>query len=158
MIRDMTAPATPFDTSLSASLGTSPGLAPAARRAAVRGRSAALAWGGLGFLVGAVFWHFVGFWSFISEVVFKGRHDAEPTAVVRKNDVKAAALKKLEERQMPEAACIRLVIARKGRPSHATACTVSDQPLPHPRIGAAPRGDLAVHSPGSWTTIAKRDD
>lgn len=32
----------------------------------------ALAWGLLGFLIGAVFWHFIGFWSFVSEVVFVG--------------------------------------------------------------------------------------
>jgi hypothetical protein len=30
---------------------------------------AALVWGGLGFVAGAVFWHLVGFWSFLSEVV-----------------------------------------------------------------------------------------
>ncbi len=30
---------------------------------------AALLWGSLGFIAGAVFWHLVGFWSFISEVV-----------------------------------------------------------------------------------------
>ncbi len=30
---------------------------------------AALLWGGLGFVAGAVFWHLVGFWSFLSEVV-----------------------------------------------------------------------------------------
>ncbi len=30
---------------------------------------AGFAWAGLGFVVGAVFWHFVGFWSFLSGVV-----------------------------------------------------------------------------------------
>lgn len=32
-----------------------------------------LLWGVLGFIVGAVFWHFIGFWGFVSEVVFVGR-------------------------------------------------------------------------------------
>ena len=31
-----------------------------------------LGWSVIGFLVGAVFWHFVGFWSFVSEVVLAG--------------------------------------------------------------------------------------
>jgi len=35
----------------------------------IRGLQAALVWGGLGFLAGAVFWHLVGFWSFVSDVV-----------------------------------------------------------------------------------------
>lgn len=30
-------------------------------------------WGLLGFLIGAVFWHFIGFWGFVSEVVYTGR-------------------------------------------------------------------------------------
>lgn len=31
-----------------------------------------LGWSVIGFLLGAVFWHFVGFWSFVSEVVLAG--------------------------------------------------------------------------------------
>lgn len=31
-----------------------------------------LVWGVMGFLIGAVFWHFIGFWGFISEIVFVG--------------------------------------------------------------------------------------
>lgn len=33
------------------------------------GFGAALLWGGSGFLIGAVFWHFIGFWDFMSAVV-----------------------------------------------------------------------------------------
>lgn len=29
-------------------------------------------WGVMGFLIGAVFWHFIGFWGFVSEIVFVG--------------------------------------------------------------------------------------
>jgi hypothetical protein len=36
-----------------------------------------LGWSVIGFLVGAVFWHFVGFWGFVSDVVLAGH----PTAV-----------------------------------------------------------------------------
>jgi hypothetical protein len=35
----------------------------------------AAVWGGLGFLAGAVFWHAVGFWTFVSDAVFNGSHD-----------------------------------------------------------------------------------
>lgn len=38
-------------------------------------RLAVAAWGLLGFLVGAVFWHFIGFWGFVSDVVLRGHPD-----------------------------------------------------------------------------------
>ena len=34
-------------------------------------------WGFGGFLVGAIFWHFIGFWSFVGDVVFSSRPPAE---------------------------------------------------------------------------------
>ncbi|HKZ97298.1 MAG TPA: hypothetical protein VJ045_09985 [Hyphomicrobiaceae bacterium] len=37
----------------------------------------ALAFGVLGFLAGIVFWHFVGFWGFVSEVVLMGPIDPD---------------------------------------------------------------------------------
>ena len=44
-----------------------------ARRSA---RSAAV-WAAVGFIAGAVFWHAVGFWSFVSDVVLKGASTVE---------------------------------------------------------------------------------
>ncbi len=38
-------------------------------------RLAVAAWGALGFVVGAVFWHFIGFWGFVSDVVLRGHPD-----------------------------------------------------------------------------------
>ena len=35
-------------------------------------RLATVGWGFLGFVVGAAFWHFIGFWGFVSDVVLKG--------------------------------------------------------------------------------------
>lgn len=35
-----------------------------------------LGWSVIGFLMGAVFWHFVGFWSFVSDVVLAGHPSA----------------------------------------------------------------------------------
>lgn len=42
--------------------------------------TAQIAWGGAGFLLGVIVWHFVGFWTFISTVVYRG--PAYPTATV----------------------------------------------------------------------------
>ena len=45
--------------------------------AAVRERKSpatpAVVWGLSGFVFGAVFWHFIGFWGFVSDVVFSSR-------------------------------------------------------------------------------------
>lgn len=38
---------------------------------------AALLWGALGFFAGAVFWHAVGFWDFVSEVVLNREDSAK---------------------------------------------------------------------------------
>ena len=35
-----------------------------------------LGWSVIGFLMGAVFWHFVGFWTFVSDVVLAGHSEA----------------------------------------------------------------------------------
>ncbi len=45
--------------------------APAITTSAV-GAIPRLGWGIMGFLIGAVFWHFIGFWGFVSEIVFVG--------------------------------------------------------------------------------------
>jgi hypothetical protein len=42
---------------------------------------AAIIWGGIGFLSGAVFWHAVGFWGFLGDVVLNGSTDARASAV-----------------------------------------------------------------------------
>ena len=34
-------------------------------------------WGPGGFLVGAIFWHFIGFWGFVGDVVFSSRPATE---------------------------------------------------------------------------------
>lgn len=37
-----------------------------------RSLRAQVVWGGGGFLLGVIVWHFIGFWSFISTIVFRG--------------------------------------------------------------------------------------
>lgn len=39
------------------------------RPSRLEGAGSALLWGGSGFLIGAIFWHFIGFWGFVSTVV-----------------------------------------------------------------------------------------
>jgi hypothetical protein len=41
----------------------------------------AIAWGSVGFVVGATFWHAVGFWTFVSDVVLYGTPSASGTFV-----------------------------------------------------------------------------
>lgn len=65
-------------------------LAPPARRPPLRKRPAVVAAGSalLGFVTGAVFWHSIGFWSFVSTVVLKGPED-EITSPVRETQTAA---------------------------------------------------------------------
>ena len=70
----------------------------------------ALAWAGLGFLVGAVFWHFIGFWGFVSSIVLSG----QPTPA------------RLVEQTGP--ACVELVLDRATDRTAAMPCP-DDAPL-----------------------------
>lgn len=42
-----------------------------------------IGWGLAGFLVGAIFWHFVGFWTFLSEVAFNRQVSSETRNVAQ---------------------------------------------------------------------------
>ena len=71
------------------------------------GAAIMLGWGLLGFLVGAVFWHFIGFWGFISDVVLRGHPD----------DIRIIA------QVGPE--CTEMVLDRTTGAVTATACPAS---------------------------------
>ncbi len=49
-----------------------PGAEPEARNDGSRRTASTAGWGLAGFLIGAMFWHFIGFWSFVSDIVYKG--------------------------------------------------------------------------------------
>jgi hypothetical protein len=49
------------------------------RRLVRAGASSPVTWCALGFFAGAVFWHFVGFWDFVSQTVLEGRPGAQQT-------------------------------------------------------------------------------
>ena len=40
-----------------------------------------IGWGIAGFLIGAICWHFVGFWDFVGTAVFRGPHQRSPIEV-----------------------------------------------------------------------------
>ncbi len=68
-------------------------------------------WGLLGFVIGAVFWHFIGFWGFVSDVVFNGPAPLEARYI---------------EQTGPR--CIELVFDRTAGVTRGQSCAV-DAPL-----------------------------
>ena len=72
---------------------------------------ASIAWGISGFVIGAAFWHLVGFWGFIEKIVYTGRAD-EPSHYV--------------EQTGPE--CAAVVLDRDARSVVVTTCP-TDTPL-----------------------------
>jgi hypothetical protein len=83
-----------------------------------------LGWSVVGFVLGAVFWHFVGFWGFVSDVVLSG----EPSAFFAAQPRGAAAGVRTEIAAVssPLASCISLALDRRTGLTSATAC---DGPL-----------------------------
>lgn len=45
--------------------------------------SSATFWGLGGFVTGAIFWHFIGFWGFVSDVVFSSRSHLEDRQIAQ---------------------------------------------------------------------------
>lgn len=89
----------------------------------------------MGFVIGAVFWHFIGFWGFVSNVVFNGRVQ-------------------VEERYVEQAGsrCIELVFDRKTGVTRGQPCAVDAPMLDERSLTAkdhlqAPRGKFARGGP-----------
>lgn len=113
---------------------------------------AGASWMTLGFILGAAFWHLVGFWGFLSHVVLHDRADGSPsTAIVRKNDVLAATKKAAIEGSRT---CAKLVRDRSGGSTRAEPCDPND-PILH-YSGLALRDDLGIrHAATGWTASAE---
>jgi hypothetical protein len=69
------------------------------RRGRLSTHAAPIAWGLGGFLVGAIFWHLIGFWGFLGSVVLNGPETAvsvvtrqQPVVVARRQAVEPAIL------------------------------------------------------------------
>jgi hypothetical protein len=79
----------------------------------------ALLWGGLGFIAGAVFWHLVGFWSFVAEVVLDRTAAAQASVVApppASNAVHGVVL-------VEAARCTTLVLDRRSNLTMALPCS-----------------------------------
>jgi hypothetical protein len=101
---------------------------------------AALLWGGMGFVAGAVFWHLVGFWSFMAEVVLDRTAAAQAAvgAPPRSNAVPTVILVQADR-------CTTLALKRRSNLTVAVPCANDGLALRLvPDAGA--RDDLAVLS------------
>lgn len=82
-----------------------------------------LGWSVIGFLFGAVFWHFVGFWSFVSEVVLAGH--ALPSEQSRSAGARHATFQTAEspyDAALAVAWCTSLVLDRRTGATAARDC------------------------------------
>lgn len=100
--------------------------APPSRPLRAAGWGHAASWMAMGFLAGAVFWHFVGFWAFVSEAIFDDgtgvqhaapSHRALPPPVIPHGDPTPIA-----RTSGPRTACIVLAIDRTGGETRAQPC------------------------------------
>ncbi len=117
------------------------------------GLASKLAWCTAGFLIGAAFWHVIGFWSFISYVVLGGPGpqatfaSARPLAVASIDQVRTSATPATGSRP----SCITLALDRATGRTRREPCDATAPPLPH--VAASPREDLALLPGESSPTI-----
>lgn len=115
--------------------------------------TAQIAWGGTGFLLGVIVWHFIGFWSFVSTVVYRGPGPgtavAGMPASASRPAVTAAAAKRGENvlgsaPAQPSAAasasdCSVLALDRASGTTTLAGC--ADDMPPLQVVLSSPRGD-----------------
>lgn len=127
----------------------------AARSRRVHSITSGLASGLAGFVIGAVFWHFVGFWSFVSNVILKGHEEPaqqhsdvpppqQPVKVagrlkdaVRFRDLGASA--SYLQAAVGAGNCAEVRMERGSSQASVQACTLSAAQLP--TTGQGQRGD-----------------
>jgi hypothetical protein len=112
-----------------------------------------LGWSVIGFVLGAVFWHFVGFWSFVSDVLLAG----PPSAVQPlPRPAIVGSLQTAEAAVAPKVPCISLRLDRHGGPTSAAACEPGAGPLltdsfegreDRAEISSSADGWVAPHAP-----------
>jgi hypothetical protein len=93
-----------------------------------------LKWAGLGFAAGAVFWHFVGFWSFMSHIMFSSpetaRRTASPAPAIASSAPQGASpletgsLRRLEKLTAPkiEPSCTAVTRDKQTGQMHQSEC------------------------------------
>lgn len=106
---------------------------------------AALLWGALGFFAGAVFWHAVGFWTFVSEVVLN-REDSAKFARQAAAGPDALAQPELPVIYLIDPAnCTALELDRTANRTAVRPCPREGLPLRLER--GSDREDLAILTP-----------
>ncbi len=103
----------------------------------------ALAWGGLGFVAGATFWHLVGFWSFLSEVVLDHGPKAQAAAMSAPPPQAYSSLPTIV--LIDTDRCTALLLDRRAKVTVARPCPKSGLALRLETDGGA-RDDLAALS------------
>ena len=109
-----------------------------------RATRSAIGYGLLGFFLGALFWHFVGFWDFVGQLMFKGGSNGTeiaqgPPPVKLKERVSGTSA--IAVAVSPEA-CTMLQLNRSTGETAAVPC--EGDPLPLRGIKPAKRDDLRV--------------
>lgn len=103
-------------------------------------RGAAL-WATIGFVGGAVFWHAVGFWTFMSDLVFDSAEAVAASDVTSGvNDIVTGSLPTILH--VDPANCISLKLDRLAGQTAAHPCPPEGLALRHDESGE--RGDLAL--------------
>jgi hypothetical protein len=137
------------------------GVTTARLRVAAHGRALALAtadtiaavpanarWIGAGFVAGILFWHTVGFWTFMNRVVFESPHVAASDRLTP-SDIETGSLRPIDKRTIVggsinagiDPACTALLRGRDGV-TQPMPCRRLSQPLKHKSTRG--RGDLQV--------------
>lgn len=89
-----------------------------------------LGWSVIGFVVGAVFWHFIGFWGFMAEVVLAGGPPASlERAVSAGSRTEIAGAHAAEPTSEALRACTALVLDRRAGVTSARSCSGLRVPL-----------------------------
>lgn len=99
-----------------------------------------LGWGLAGFVIGALFWHFVGFWIFVSDVVLKGDQS--------ELQVKLLATKN----------CTELVLHRKERKTSKRPCSNHAIHLAEGHLSGRQDLEPLVYPPSRWSFPVLADD
>lgn len=132
-----------------------------------RRRRTRLTWGGCGFVLGMLVWHFVGFWSFVTTIVHRGpaasgaAESGEPAQRVARDAKRSARLSETAHGQSvavargaleAQTACTAFALDRRTGIPTAAAC---DPDGPQPRlVASSSRGDREFGDRGSvagWT-------
>lgn len=89
-----------------------------------------LGWSVIGFVGGAVFWHFVGFWGFVSDVVLSEGPPAASRAALYHAPAHAPRMRPVQVADASQAPCTLLALDRRTGVTSARPCDNDHPPLP----------------------------